>query len=457
MKQTRTNNHKYQTLSASFGKILQCLLAIVVLTASVFPVSAVKSAGSAQLCLHDLSFADDDENDTKKPYVKSDTTIDFSVAQGCTYAFRFEIVGSRGLQPNIAVGNGAVLRTENCHKAVENDHDVYYFQVRATGDPTESTGIYTTLPEQQAVKHCAISIAPLLPTEVHLDTTNYTFSRIGQKYTLLASITGDMKAPVSATVADSSITWTSIRKEKTDQYLITVTAVKNGETDILVHAGTASAAMHITAKFSLPAASAESVRLSVPYVSQKGLLPTGCEIISGMMLTRYWGLSVDVNTFLNATKQGMLHETNSGNTYGPSPDEAFVGSPHSSDGFGCFPPVICCAFQKLLPNSLQAKVVTGTSLYTLAHVWLPAGKPVMVWATINMQAPYSGYSWTVSSTGKTFTWPAEEHCLVLTGYDKTGYWFNDPWNGNGTVHWDKATAELRYRQMGQRSLVVTSK
>lgn len=90
------------------------------------------------------------------PYVKSDTTMDFSVKQGNTYAFRFEVVGPQGLQPNIAAGNGNVLRTEEVKKVVEKGNDVYYFKVRAIGKSGEGTGVYTTLPGQSAVKHCTI-------------------------------------------------------------------------------------------------------------------------------------------------------------------------------------------------------------------------------------------------------------------------------------------------------------
>ena len=33
-----------------------------------------------------------------EPYVKSDTTIDFTVVESKTYAFRFEVVGPRGVR-----------------------------------------------------------------------------------------------------------------------------------------------------------------------------------------------------------------------------------------------------------------------------------------------------------------------------------------------------------------------
>lgn len=91
--------------------------------------------------------------------VKSDTTMDFSIRKNSTYTYRFEVIAPRGTQPNITTGNGSVLRTEGCMKRVENGHDVYYVKVRAIGKVGEETGVYTTLPGQQAVRHCKIRIA----------------------------------------------------------------------------------------------------------------------------------------------------------------------------------------------------------------------------------------------------------------------------------------------------------
>ena len=91
------------------------------------------------------------------PSVKSDTTMDFTVAKGNTYAFKFTVIGSKA-NPQIAAGNGAVLRTENTVKKVENGNDTYYFKVRAIGNCGQESAVYTTLPGQSAVRHCKIKV-----------------------------------------------------------------------------------------------------------------------------------------------------------------------------------------------------------------------------------------------------------------------------------------------------------
>ena len=91
------------------------------------------------------------------PSVKSDTTMDFTVDKGNTYAFKFTVIGSKA-NPQIAAGNGAVLRTENTVKKVENGNDTYYFKVRTIGNCGQESAVYTTLPGQSAVRHCKIKV-----------------------------------------------------------------------------------------------------------------------------------------------------------------------------------------------------------------------------------------------------------------------------------------------------------
>ena len=85
--------------------------------------------------------------------ISSDTTMDFTKAQGDYYWFKFTVHGSHA-DPQIAAGNGTVLKTGNCKK-LKNDEgeDEYRFQVWAIGKPGEASAIYTTLPGQEPVKH----------------------------------------------------------------------------------------------------------------------------------------------------------------------------------------------------------------------------------------------------------------------------------------------------------------
>ena len=74
--------------------------------------------------------------------------------RGSAYCFKMTVVNGNNMVPSFTVGNGDVLRTQFVAK-VGND---YYYRVYATGTPGQSTGVYTTLPGQNAVKHCAVTI-----------------------------------------------------------------------------------------------------------------------------------------------------------------------------------------------------------------------------------------------------------------------------------------------------------
>ena len=87
-------------------------------------------------------------------YVVSDTTVNFTLKRGSAYCFKMTVVNGNAMTPGFTAGNGDVLKTQFVAK-VGND---YYYRVYATGTPGQSTGVYTTLPGQNAVKHCAVTI-----------------------------------------------------------------------------------------------------------------------------------------------------------------------------------------------------------------------------------------------------------------------------------------------------------
>ena len=127
-----------------------------------------------------------------EPYVESDTTMDFTKAQGDYYWFKFTVHGSHA-DPQIAAGNGTVLKTGNCKKLKNAEgEDEYRFQVWAIGKPGEASAIYTTLPGQEPVKHCVIPVGDPLPSTSNRQTATETSStkqgrtiyvtRTGKKY-----------------------------------------------------------------------------------------------------------------------------------------------------------------------------------------------------------------------------------------------------------------------------------
>lgn len=206
----------------------------------------------------------------------------------------------------------------------------------------------------------------------------------------------------------------------------------------------------------------ESYKISgVPLVNQNKL-PTGCETCSATMLLKFYGYNISETTFADKylIKKNLSYSGNK--YYGPDPNCAFVGSPYSSSGFGIYAPAMAKSMNSYLSDkSYKAVSLKGKSLEYLAGKYVAQGQPVMVWATINMVASYKTTTWIVNYTdenaqykkGSNYTWTANEHCLVLTGYDSTYYYFNDPWT-NTRTYYKKSLVNTRYSELGKQAVVM---
>ncbi len=86
--------------------------------------------------------------------VRSDAANAITLNRGSMYTFKMTVVNGNGLAPSFTVGNGSVLKTQFVSQ-IGND---YYYRVYAVGTPGQSTGVYTTLPGQNAELHCTVTV-----------------------------------------------------------------------------------------------------------------------------------------------------------------------------------------------------------------------------------------------------------------------------------------------------------
>ena len=192
---------------------------------------------------------------------------------------------------------------------------------------------------------------------------------------------------------------------------------------------------------------------NVPIIAQKPEFPTGCESVSAVTVLKYFGFDITVGQFVDEylPKSNEFYNAD-GKRYGPSPYEYFIGDPRLDSSYGCMAPVIEKAISGYLGGSDRVKNTTGTSLTQLCRDYIDKDIPVMVWATIAMIEVEPRASWYLRD-GTLFTWPGNEHCLVLTGYDGSYYYFNDPDKGTA-VKYARARVEDRFEKLGKQSLVV---
>ena len=200
----------------------------------------------------------------------------------------------------------------------------------------------------------------------------------------------------------------------------------------------------------------EAIIINVPYLSQKGILPNGCEAVSATMLLHYYDNDISPIDFVDKylTKDKVYVKW--GCRYGPDPKKAYAGDPKSEKGgWGCFSPVIIKALNNYLDDDYFAHNLTGTSIQEIVYQYVSKGIPVAVWVTRGMEEIDEVYQWQSYDKKETFLYPVREHCMVLTGFDNNYYYFNDPYNSNGQVKYPKSQVAYCFNSMGRQAVAIT--
>ena len=203
---------------------------------------------------------------------------------------------------------------------------------------------------------------------------------------------------------------------------------------------------------------------NVPLIGQSKL-PTGCETCSATMLLKHYEYNISVTTFADKYLVKKPFGYSNGSYTGPDPNCAFVGTPYSSNSYGAYAPIMVKCMNKYLSDkSYKAVEISGKSLEYLSGKYVAQGQPIMIWATINMSPSFKTTTWRVNYTdenakyklGSYYTWTAGEHCLLLTGYDKDYYYFNDPWT-NARTRYSKSVVNSRYAELGKQAVIMVKK
>lgn len=206
----------------------------------------------------------------------------------------------------------------------------------------------------------------------------------------------------------------------------------------------------------------------VPFITQNEDFVSGCESVSATMLLQYYGFKIDTEDFVDDyLPQQYLTMKENGELVGPDIETAFIGSPYSEDSMGCFPPVMVKAINDYLNktgsgNKYKATNVSAASMNGLITEYIANGDPVLIWATMNMWEPVVTYTWTVEGAadysdykdGDTCDWLANEHCMVLIGYDEDYYYLNDPLGYSAPTAFEREIFDQRYTEMGKGAVVI---
>ena len=203
----------------------------------------------------------------------------------------------------------------------------------------------------------------------------------------------------------------------------------------------------------------QKYQIKLKHITQFNDMPTGCEIVSAKMVLDYYGKNLSYKDLMSKLSVSKMKSTKDGQVSADTPYRAFVGDPRQYSGYGCYPPVIIEMFDNFHFEDLYIEDTSDTTLDELSKEYLPRGIPVMVWATIGMRQSILTDTWYVADkdgkpTKAKYTWRANEHCLVLIGYDEKNFYFSDPLSYADVVQYEKNLAEKRYKEIGSYSLII---
>ena len=185
-------------------------------------------------------------------------------------------------------------------------------------------------------------------------------------------------------------------------------------------------------------------KIEVPYIDQSVRYPTGCESVSAVMLLKYLGYEMTVDAFIDSCLECRAMESRNGELYGPDPNEYFCGSPYDEDSFGIYAKGLLKALDRAAGEKYRFIDESGTPISMLLEKYIDHNMPVIFWACINMRKEIPGPEWKLLDSGKPFCWISNEHCMLLIGYDDEKYYFNDPYDNNGVIGYERALVEKRH-------------
>lgn len=191
-------------------------------------------------------------------------------------------------------------------------------------------------------------------------------------------------------------------------------------------------------------------------IKQLPELPTGCEVTSLTMVLNYLGFDVDkLDISRNYLEKGSIDPGSNDKLYGPDFRYVFPGDPEDEKSFGCLAPCLISAARKYLSEQQASKSaidLTGKNFDELFD-FIDHDIPVIIWSTLSLAAPEYNISW-ITPDNEEVTWPTNEHCIVLSGYNKeeNTVRIHDPINGVITLNME--AVQERYNQLGKNAAAI---
>ncbi|MFD2169493.1 C39 family peptidase [Tumebacillus lipolyticus] len=187
----------------------------------------------------------------------------------------------------------------------------------------------------------------------------------------------------------------------------------------------------------------------IPVIYQYPILPTGCEATALTMLLRFAGLEIENTEVAHALPKVPLPRQVEGKMAGGNPNKGFVGDPFTKESFGVFHAPIAKLLDHYLPG--RAVDLSAGTIEELFEV-LEGGRPVIVWATLRLQAGQVTDVW-YDEAGTEVQWISPQHCMLMVGYDQEHVILNDPDTGNRELY-PRDLFVKRWELLGRQAVTV---
>ncbi|MGN0641785.1 MAG: C39 family peptidase [Huintestinicola sp.] len=245
---------------------------------------------------------------------------------------------------------------------------------------------------------------------------------------------------------DGGITWHDVKAAS-----VRINGVRHGSFAVCVKSKKDPSEVSPTVELKVPFRPVSQRKtLKAALIKQNPELPTGCEVTSLAMALKYYNFNIKPTVLAD-------YFLDKGEYRASDYRKVFVGNPREIAAYGCYSGVIVKCAKKFLSTvkerSYDVINLTGCSAEEL-YTYIDMDIPVIVWATSKMIPTAEGPSWTDAETGETITWVANEHCLLLTGYDKEKgiVYLNDP--QYGAVGYKTELFEQRFAELGNQAVVI---
>ncbi|MCP8967769.1 C39 family peptidase [Ectobacillus ponti] len=197
---------------------------------------------------------------------------------------------------------------------------------------------------------------------------------------------------------------------------------------------------------------AKQVILNAPLIRQLPELPRGCEVTALAMLLQYRGISANKMTLAAQVKKDLTpYSVQNGRKYFGNPNTGFVGNMYtfSKPGYGVYHGPIAELMKRYLPGKV---VDFSGSSFTKIYEYLNAGKPVWVVNNVLFDKVPSVYWQTWRTPAGDISITMKEHSVLVTGYDSSYIYFNDPLSGTKNRRAPIASFRRGWEQMGSQAI-----